>query len=73
MEHLHKVQIVADLRFENSEELNRFKARFLEYIMNEKNIYILESNMDVTMITKEYKQSYGNLVEVGAKQTRMRI
>jgi len=69
----YKVIVVGEFRFTDDHEASRFRARFLEYLTHEKNVYILEPNLEVTMTTKEYRQSFGNLIEIPIKKTTMRV
>ena len=71
--HSYKVQTIGEFMFPTEREAAAFRGRFLEFLTQEKNIYILEENMDVTFVTKEYRRSYGNIIEIPSKQTRMRI
>jgi hypothetical protein len=72
-ERQYNVTVLGEFRFGSEHETSAFRGRFLEFIQHEKNIHILEEDMDITMRTREYKRSYGNIVEVGSKQTTMRI
>jgi hypothetical protein len=71
--HSYKVQTIGEFMFPTEREAAAFRGRFLEFLTHEKNIYILEKDMDVTLVTKEYKRSYGNIIEIPSKQTRMRV
>jgi len=69
----YNVTVLGEFRFNSEHESSAFRGRLLEFIQHEKNIHILEEDMDITMRTREYKKSYGNIVEVPSKQTTMRI
>jgi len=72
-ERQYNVTVLGEFRFSSEHESSAFRGRLLEFIQHEKNIYILEEDMDVTLVTKEYKRSYGNIIEIPSKQTRMRV
>ena len=68
-----RVSMLGEFRFQGSDEASAFKGRLMEFLNRERNIYILEPDLDVSISTKEYKDNYGNPVEILKNRTTVRI
>ena len=73
MDNQYRVSVIGEFRFEDEGQMFAFKSRLNEFLERERKVYILEPDLDVSIITKEFKTNYGNLVEVLGKRTSLRI
>lgn len=73
MDNQYRISVIGEFRFEREEEMFAFKSRLNEFLERERRVYILEPNLDVSIITKEFKENYGNFIEVPSKRTSLRI
>jgi len=70
---MFSVSMLGTFRFGDENEMGAFRGRLLEFLERERKIYILEPNIDVSIVTKEYKENYGNQVEILKNRTVVRI
>ena len=70
---MFSVSMLGTFRFPSEGEMVSFRRRLNEFLERERKVYILEPDIDVSIVTKEYKENYGNPVEILKNRTVVRI